>query len=174
MKKLLGGDVSILSWWRCLKICIHYQNSLNCILEWVYSISLYVNYTFLKPINTFQSTSVIVQTKLLLIPLCTFFKMIFCVLIYTQMCLFTHTKKRHHFWSGITGLYWFLLFTLLSGSRFYHHNQLPPQSLLHNTQRTTLLWGERNRKLFWFLQHPESHYWQFNNHCTLTRKGLAM
>lgn len=50
----------------------------------------YANYTSIKPINTFQSTSTITHTKLLLIFLCTFFQMIFlCIYEYTRLLVYT-------------------------------------------------------------------------------------
>lgn len=101
-----------------------------------------------KVINTFQSTSVNIQTKLLLIPLCAFFSNDFLCIF---MCTYLFTQKYGViFWSSIMGFYRFLLFTLLPGSRFYHYNQLLPQSLLHNTQGRKLLWGEMGSYFYFY------------------------
>lgn len=98
---------------------------------------LYANYTSIKPIHTFQSTSVITHTKLLLISLCTFFQMIF-LCIYEYTCLFVYTKKVS-FLSNITAFYQFQFFILLLGSRFYHHNH----KAYYITQKRKNCFGER-------------------------------
>lgn len=72
-----------------------------------YSISLHVNYTTLKPIDSHLSTSVITHTKLLLILLRTFFQMIFYVLC---IYIFVHL---HHFLSNVCFVFFFFNFYFL-------------------------------------------------------------